>query len=82
MHDGRDHRFECVRMVPLFAGLSVEDQHRIASVAVTRGYERREQIYRPGDRAGLYIIHRGQVKVYRLRHRAADPHHVAGRLPG
>lgn len=66
MHDGHDHRFECVRTVPLFAGLSVEDQHRIASAAVTRSYERREQVYRPGDRAGLYIIHRGQVKVYRL----------------
>lgn len=61
-----DHRFECVRLVPLFDGLSEADQHRIAETAVTRRFEPREQVYGAGDRTGLHIVHRGQVKAYRL----------------
>lgn len=65
MHD-HDHRFECVRRVPIFEGLSEADQHRIAETAVTRHFEPHEQVYGAGDRTGLHIVHRGQVKVYRL----------------
>ena len=61
-----DHRFECVRLVPLFEGLSEADQHRIAETATTRRFEPREQVYGAGDRTGLHIVHRGQVKAYRL----------------
>lgn len=61
-----DHRFECVRRVPIFEGLSEADQHRIAETAVTRHLEPHEQVYGAGDRTGLHIVHRGQVKVYRL----------------
>lgn len=61
-----DHRFECVRLVPIFERLSEADQHRIAETAVTRHFEPREQVYGAGDRTGLHIVHRGQVKVYRL----------------
>ncbi|ABL81133.1 MULTISPECIES: Crp/Fnr family transcriptional regulator [unclassified Nocardioides] len=61
-----DHRFECVRLVPIFDGLSEADQHRIAETAVTRTFEPREQVYGAGDRTGLHIVHRGQVKAYRL----------------
>lgn len=60
-----DHRFECVRLVPIFEGLSEADQHRIAETAVTRRFEPREQVYGAGDRTGLHIVHRGQVKAYR-----------------
>lgn len=63
---GHDHRFECVRRVPIFAGLSPSDQHRIAETAVTRHFEANEQVYGAGERTGLHIVHRGQVKVYRL----------------
>lgn len=66
VRDGHDHRFECVRRVPIFDGLSEADQHRIADAAVTRRYRPHEQIYGVGDRTGLHIIHRGQVKAYRL----------------
>ena len=61
-----DHRFECVRRVPLFEGLSEADHHRIADTAVTRHFRAREQVYGPGETTGLHIVHRGQVKIYRL----------------
>lgn len=69
MHDhdrDHDHRFECVRRVPIFRGLSEADQHRVAETALTRHFQATEQVYGPGDRTGLHIVHRGQVKVYRL----------------
>jgi CRP/FNR family transcriptional regulator, anaerobic regulatory protein len=61
-----DHRFRCVSLVPIFATLSDGDRHRVASVARTRRYDRQELIYVPGDRPGLHIVHRGQVKTYRV----------------
>lgn len=61
-----DHRFECVRRVPIFADLSEDDQRRIAETAVTRSYQPHEQVYGAGDRTGLHIVHRGRVKVYRV----------------
>jgi CRP/FNR family transcriptional regulator len=61
-----DHRFGCVRRVPIFAGLSEEDQHRIAETALTRHFRPHEQVYGAGDHTGLHIVHRGQVKAYRL----------------
>lgn len=61
-----DHRFHCVSLVPVFATLSEDDRHRVAAVARTRHYDRQEMIYLPGDRPGLHIVHRGQVKTYRL----------------
>lgn len=66
MEDGHDHRLHFVQTVPLFAHLPEESQHRVASAAVTRGYQRGERIYGPGDRTGLFIVHRGLVKVHRL----------------
>lgn len=61
-----DHRFHCVSLVPIFATLSDEDRHRVAAVARTRRYERNEMIFVAGDRPGLHIVHRGQVKTYRI----------------
>jgi CRP/FNR family transcriptional regulator len=67
-----DHRFACVSLVPLFAHLSSDDRARIAEVAVTRHYERGEQIHRPGERSGLRIVHRGRVKVLRIGDSGAE----------
>ncbi|WGD38997.1 Crp/Fnr family transcriptional regulator [Streptomyces cathayae] len=66
MGDGHDHRLHFVQTVRLFADLPEAAQHRVASAAVTRPYQRDERIYGPGDRTGLFIVHRGLVKVYRL----------------
>jgi CRP/FNR family transcriptional regulator len=64
--DDHDHRLHFVQTVPLFASLPEATQHRVASAAVTRRYQRGERIYGPGDRTGLFIVHRGLVKVHRL----------------
>ena len=61
-----DHRYSCVSRVPVFAALSEEDRHQVASVARTKHYDRQGMIFVPGDRPGLHIVHRGQVKTYRL----------------
>ncbi|MGJ3558457.1 Crp/Fnr family transcriptional regulator [Streptomyces sp. INA 01156] len=66
MGDGHDHRLHFVQTVRLFADLPEAAQHRVASAAVTRPYQRDERIYGPGDRTGLFLVHRGLVKVYRL----------------
>lgn len=63
---GHDHRVRCVSIVPLFAALSATDRHRIAESAITRQYDRGEHIFQAGDQPGLFIVHRGRVKVYRL----------------
>jgi CRP/FNR family transcriptional regulator, anaerobic regulatory protein len=65
-HEGEDdHRLHCVSLVPIFAALSDDDRRRVAAIARTRRYDRRELIFVPGDRAGLHIVHRGRVKTYR-----------------
>ncbi len=61
-----DHRYHCVSLVPVFATLSEENRHRVAAVARTRHYDAKEMVFVPGDRPGLHIVHRGQVKTYRL----------------
>ncbi|WP_406723816.1 Crp/Fnr family transcriptional regulator [Streptomyces sp. GD-15H] len=66
MGDGHDHRLHFVRAVRLFGGLPEAAQERVASAAVTRRYRRDERIYGPGDRTGLFVVHRGLVKVYRI----------------
>ena len=72
LHDDHDHRFECVRRVPLFADLSEDDQHRVAAAAVTRHYARDEQLYGPGERVGLHIVHAGQVKIHQITASGTD----------
>ena len=67
-----DHRFACVRLVPIFAGLSEADQHLIAETARTQHFEPHDQVYGAGDRTGLHIVHRGQVKAYRLTEAGAE----------
>ena len=54
----------CVAIVPLFSGLSPEEQDEVAMHArpIRRG--RGEAIHRPGDDvAHLLVVHRGRVKV-------------------
>lgn len=60
-----DHRLACVSRVPLFADLSADDRRQIAEIAMTRRYDRGEQVHRPGEQSRLRIVHRGRVKVSR-----------------
>lgn len=67
-----DHRLACVSRVPLFADLPDADRRRLAEAAVTRRFDRGEQVHRPGDRSGLRIVHNGRVKVHRTSESGVD----------
>jgi CRP/FNR family transcriptional regulator len=68
----QDYRLGCVSRVPLFAELSAGDRRRIAEVAVTRRYDRGEQVHRPGQESSLRIVHRGRLKVHRATESGAE----------
>lgn len=67
-----DHRLQCVGLVPIFATLPETERSQVAEVARTRHYQRQEMIYVPGDRSGLHLVHRGQVKVFRVTESRAE----------
>jgi CRP-like cAMP-binding protein len=55
-----------IRSVPMFRGLSAEDQRRLESMAAVRDYERGDFLWREGDPAeSLTIILKGRVKIVR-----------------
>lgn len=65
--NSNDHYRSCISLVPLFSGLTKEQMDQVADLAYTAQYSQHETIYHEGDRSeGLYIIHRGRIKVYRL----------------
>ncbi len=67
MQDTRSDRvLTAVRTLPVFRGLSAEDQRRIATLASVREYTRGEVVWNEGDAAeSLTIVIRGRVKVVR-----------------
>ncbi len=55
-----------VRALPVFRGLSQEDQSRVAALATLREYQRGDHLWREGDPAeSLTLIVRGRVKIVR-----------------
>jgi len=57
---------ESLRSTPMFGGLADEDLARIASVTRVRQYDRGEIVVLAGASGdGLYIVHRGLIKVYK-----------------
>lgn len=57
----------CISLVPIFNHLKYEDMKEIVKTTKMTVYERNDMIYRAGDRSNrLYIVHKGQVKIYRL----------------
>jgi CRP/FNR family transcriptional regulator len=55
-----------VRSLPVFRGLSSEDQKRVAALATLREYGRGDLIWREGDPAeSLTVIAKGRVKIVR-----------------
>lgn len=58
---------EVLRTTPLFANLPPEDLRRVAEIASPRRYEKKESIFREGERAdGFYVVGEGRVKVFKL----------------
>lgn len=61
-----DRAVAAVRSLPVFRGLSPEDQRRLAALATVRTYRRGETVWNEGDPADrLTVIIRGRVKVVR-----------------
>lgn len=61
-----DRVLAAVKSLPVFRGLSPEEQRQIAALATVRDYKRGETIWREGDPAeALTLIVRGRVKVIR-----------------
>ena len=60
----------CVARVPVFAGLSADDQQRVEALARPTHLQAGETAYSAGDpRSQLMVLHMGRLKVFRL---AAD----------
>ncbi|HZW35948.1 MAG TPA: Crp/Fnr family transcriptional regulator [Candidatus Deferrimicrobiaceae bacterium] len=58
---------EVLRNTPLFANLPPEDLRRVAEIASLRRYEKKESIFREGERAdGFYVVGEGRVKIFKL----------------
>lgn len=57
----------CVSRVPIFNHLGAHELNAIAQTAHMKIYKRGQFIHKSGDTSDqLYIIHKGEVKVYRL----------------
>ena len=55
-----------IRSLPVFRGLSAEDQRRLAVLAEVREYQRGDHVWRAGEPAEyLTVIVRGRVKIVR-----------------
>ncbi|NJD62387.1 MAG: Crp/Fnr family transcriptional regulator [Deltaproteobacteria bacterium] len=58
---------EVLRNTPLFANLPPEDLRRVAEIALPRHYEKKDSIFREGERAdGFYVVGVGRVKIFKL----------------
>lgn len=65
--DGSRNGRACVSLVPIFNHLSEEQMDEVMEVVRSVQFKKGETIYRAEEAAdSLYIIHRGQVKIYRL----------------
>lgn len=61
-----DRILGAVRALPVFRGLSPEDQRRLAALASIRDYTRGDSLWQEGDPAeNLTVIVRGRVKIVR-----------------
>ena len=57
---------QAVRSLPVFRGLTPEDQRRVAALATLREYQRGDVLWREGDPAeSLTVIVKGRVKIVR-----------------
>src|SRR5699024_11756231 len=67
LRDMTVHDDNCVRRVPIFAGLSAEQQDLVATMARPRHLTEGELIHGVGEQTGtMFVVHTGKVKVSRL----------------
>lgn len=61
------HDDNCVRRVPIFAGLTAPQQDLVATMARPQLLDDGELIHRVGERTGkMFVVHSGQVKLHRV----------------
>lgn len=66
MERGAGRVLAAIRSLPVFRGLTVDDQRRVAALATLKTYRRGDVLWREGDPAdALTVIVRGSVKVVR-----------------
>lgn len=66
--DGRaEMQKMCISIVPIFNHLDASEMNEIVKHTNSVSHPRGHAIYHAGDRSdGLYIVHKGRVKIYRL----------------
>ncbi|HJF15691.1 MAG TPA: Crp/Fnr family transcriptional regulator [Enteractinococcus helveticum] len=61
------HDDNCVRRVPIFAGLTATQQDLVATMARPQFLDDGELVHRVGERTGkMFVVHSGQVKLHRV----------------
>lgn len=79
---------QCISIVPIFNHLNQEEMNEIVKCTNSASHRRGNTIYRAGEQSdGLYIVHKGRVKIYRLADngkeqlvRILEPGHFTGEL--
>lgn len=60
---------QCISTVPIFNHLTTAEMNEIVKETHSIAYQRGQTIYRAGEPSvGLYIVHKGRVKIYRITH--------------
>ena len=60
------HR-SCISIVPIFNHLSTDEMNEIVQTTHSASHAKGQTIYSAGEASdGLYIVHKGRVKIYRL----------------
>ncbi|NLL82030.1 MAG: Crp/Fnr family transcriptional regulator [Tissierellia bacterium] len=63
----QDSEKNCIRMVPIFSSLTIDEMIEVASITSAKEYEKGQFIYNQGDIGNdLYVIHKGRVKISRI----------------
>ncbi|MEC1721294.1 Crp/Fnr family transcriptional regulator [Schinkia azotoformans] len=68
-HDenNQDMKSLCISIVPIFNHLQFNEMLEIVKTSKTKTYKKGEMVFRAGEPSDhLYIVHKGQVKIYRL----------------
>lgn len=67
IRDITTHDDNCVRRVPIFAGLTPAQQDLVATMARPQMLDNGELVHGVGERTGkMFVVHSGQVKLHRV----------------
>ncbi|MDN6500137.1 MAG: Crp/Fnr family transcriptional regulator [Yaniella sp.] len=66
IRDITEHDDNCVRRVPIFSGLTTEQQDLVATVARPQILSAGELVHGAGERTGkMFVVHTGEIKISR-----------------